>query len=103
MGLRTVNTRLAAADIRRLKPAPKTAKPFYLTRAWRRLVMRLIRERGRRCEQCERKGCRVFGDHKVELADGGAALDPNNVELLCGSCHSRKTADVRANRRRGAV
>lgn len=71
---------------------PKTADPFYLTSAWRSLVARLIKLRGRQCQKCGRTGCRLYGDHVVELKDGGAMLDEANIELLCGSCHGRKTA-----------
>ncbi|KGB21911.1 hypothetical protein AtDm6_2677 [Acetobacter tropicalis] len=34
----------------------------------------------------------------MELKDGGAKLDKRNVQLLCGSCHTAKTASVRAER-----
>jgi 5-methylcytosine-specific restriction endonuclease McrA len=102
--LKTLAPRLKALDTRRLTPPPKRAEPFYLSPAWRWLVARLIRERGRRCERCGRTGnadgswLRLFGDHVVELKDGGAELDPGNVRLLCGSCHSTKTAKARADR-----
>jgi 5-methylcytosine-specific restriction enzyme A len=87
-------------------PAPKVASLFYLSREWRSLVAALITQRGRRCQKCGRTGnadgsrLRLFGDHVVELADGGAELDPRNVELLCGSCHTRKTAAARTERMR---
>ena len=37
-------------------------------------------------------------DHVRPLADGGARLDPDNLQALCRSCHSLKTATDRANR-----
>jgi len=41
----------------------------------------------------------MFVDHIVELRDDvTAALDRSNVWLLCGSCHSLKTAAERARR-----
>ncbi len=64
-------------------------------------MRRLIAERGRRCEECGRTGCRIFGDHVVELQDGGEVLDERNVKLLCGSCgscHTPKTVTARAAR-----
>ena len=76
----------------------KTADPFYKSREWVSLVATLIAKRGRRCEQCRREGCRIFGDHIKERKDGGAELDENNIRLLCGSCHSLKTAAERARR-----
>lgn len=96
--LRSLGARVATVDARRVRPAPKRAAAFYLTAAWRALVERLIEERGRRCERCGRTGCRIFGDHMVELEDGGEPLEPSNVQLLCGSCHTTKTAASRAAR-----
>ncbi len=67
----------------------------------------IIRERGRKCEECGRTldeaggRVRVFGDHIVELKDGGAPLDKANVMLRCGRCHTRKTIKARAARMKG--
>jgi 5-methylcytosine-specific restriction endonuclease McrA len=80
-----------------LRPPPKVADSFYLSPEWRALVVQVKRERGAWCQRCGSKH-RVAGDHKRELKDGGAALDPANVELLCSRCHNRKTAAVRARR-----
>lgn len=91
-------------DTRSVKLAPKTADSFYLSPEWRKLMGQIIAERGRRCEdpQCDgkthRHGMRVFGDHIVELRDGGAPLDKRNVLLRCGSSHTKKTLAVRAKR-----
>lgn len=87
----------------RMAPGPKVADPIYNTPAWRALIAGIIRVRGRKCEDraCTmpgRTGIRVFGDHIRELQDGGALLDPNNVMLRCGSCHTRKTIAERAKR-----
>jgi 5-methylcytosine-specific restriction protein A len=88
----------------RLQPPLKTADPVYTSSEWRALIAQIIAHRGRRCEKCGRvrdelgKLVRIFGDHIRELRDGGPLLDPNNVELLCGDCHARKTAAVRAAR-----
>jgi 5-methylcytosine-specific restriction protein A len=87
----------------RLTPRPKTADPVYASREWRTLIAAIIEQRGRRCEdpKCKtpgRTGMRVFGDHIKELQDGGALLDPRNVMLRCGSCHTRKTIEERAKR-----
>lgn len=89
---------------RRVPIPPKKAEPFYLSREWRDLVARLILERGRKCERCgafrndEGEPIRVFGDHVVELKDGGALLDGNNVMLVCGKCHGAKTVQARMKR-----
>jgi hypothetical protein len=93
----------------------KRADPIYLSPEWRNLRDRLVEERGRRCEKCgkthEDDGTpvRLIGDHIKEIRDGGAPLDPANVQLLCtrlggdgadgaGACHARKTAEEQRKR-----
>ena len=88
----------------RMAPGPKVAAPAYQSREWKVLIAAIIRERGRRCEdpRCQTPdrgaGRRVYGDHVVELQDGGALLDPSNVMLRCAPCHGRKTASERDKR-----
>src|SRR3954454_14941129 len=87
----------------RLAPRPKTADPVYRTPAWRALIAAIIEQRGRRCEdpKCKtpgRTGMRCFGDHIIELQDGGKLLDPANVMLRCGSCHTIKSNVEREKR-----
>jgi 5-methylcytosine-specific restriction endonuclease McrA len=96
--LKTFATTLRTIDARCVKPKPKTADGFYLTPEWRDLMKRIIAKRGRRCEECGRTGTRIFGDHIVEIKDGGAMLDEINVKCLCGSCHTTKTLAARAAR-----
>ena len=101
--LSMLGNRTMLLDTRSALPAAKTTDPFYLSPEWRALVAEIIRERGARCEDpsCRyagRTGARVFGDHIVELKDGGAPLDKTNVMLRCGSCHTRKTNVERARR-----
>jgi 5-methylcytosine-specific restriction endonuclease McrA len=101
--LSMLGNRTMLLDTRSALPAAKTTDPFYLSPEWRALVAEIIRERGARCEDptCRfpgRTGVRVFGDHIVELKDGGAPLDKTNVMLRCGSCHTRKTNVERARR-----
>lgn len=96
--VRVLGPSVRQVDMRTAALPPKVADPFYKTREWVALVASVIEERGRRCECCGRIGCRIFGDHIVELQDGGAPLDRANVRLLCGSCHSLKTAAERARR-----
>jgi 5-methylcytosine-specific restriction enzyme A len=95
--------RLAAAPSR-IRPPAKVVDSVYISPEWRTLVARIIAARGRRCEQCgcthdeQGKPIRVYGDHVVELKDGGALLDPANVLLRCPRCHGQKTAAERAKR-----
>ena len=95
--------RIATRDTRAVKQLPKRVDEIYLSTEWRNLVSSLTTERGRRCEQCGRSGrtnkdLRIFGDHVQELRDGGAPFHPQNIRLLCGSCHGLKTAAERARR-----
>ncbi len=102
--LRTIGFKIRPSSRTKVKPAPKVAAPFYLSPPWRELMKQIIATRGRRCEDPAhdpsrpRDGVRLYGDHVIELADGGAPLDPRNVLLRCGSCHSKKTAAARAAR-----
>jgi len=101
--VKMIGPRIAAIDTRAVKPPPKRADNFYLTPEWRGLMDEIIAERGRRCEdpRCQSPDCtrkRIFGDHIVEIQDGGAKLDKKNVLLRCGSCHTRKTNEARAAR-----
>jgi 5-methylcytosine-specific restriction protein A len=57
-----------------------------------------IRERaGFQCQQCGRRGVRLFADHIVEIRDGGT-WDMANGQALCGSCHTAKSVVERARR-----
>ncbi|WP_408585934.1 HNH endonuclease signature motif containing protein [Novosphingobium sp.] len=92
--------RLASRAARFGSP-PKRALPFYRTAEWAALVKAITAQRGKRCERCGADG-RIYADHVVELKDGGDPLDQRNIELLCASCHGRKTA-LRRRERAGLV
>lgn len=82
---------------------PRIAFSFYHGKAWRSLRDKIIKKRGRRCEN---PSCLtpqgpwpiIIGDHIREIKDGGAPLDENNIRLVCQACHNRKTEDERAAR-----
>ena len=58
-----------------------------------RVTRRAVLERdGYRCRKCGRPG-RLEVDHIRSVKSGGAALDPNNLQTLCRSCHIGKTRD----------
>ena len=88
----------------KLKALPKRADGFYQSPEWRSLLADIKAKRGNWCEDCGADGSKVrlFGDHVIEIRDGGAPLDESNVRLRCGKCHARKTAAVRAERAVGS-
>jgi 5-methylcytosine-specific restriction protein A len=106
--LRTIGQKLRPpARNAMISVRPKEAKPFYLSPEWKALMRQIIKVRGRRCEDPQhdltkpRDGVRLYGDHIVEIADGGRELDPFNILLRCGPCNGRKTAAARAARAHG--
>lgn len=99
--LRTMPSRLGAAPAK-VRPAPKTAEPFYQSAAWRNLVAdRKLDADYFAAKRRANQGERLILDHKCELKDGGSALDPSNTEWLTFGEHQRKTAEARARRSRG--
>ncbi|MDR6284584.1 putative urease superfamily metal-dependent hydrolase [Methylopila jiangsuensis] len=100
--LRLAAKRLTTRDGRKVTIGPKEADAHYRTQehqAWRAKVL----ERAMFC--CQHPGCtatvhtaRLYADHIVELKDGGAPLDVENGQALCGLHHTRKTIAERARR-----
>ena len=107
MSLKCLTARIGTLDTRTAKPPPKQADAHYLTpehQAWRAEVIRRangrcqhIDDRGKRCFKTV-PHVRLFADHIVEIKDGGARLDVNNGQALCGSHHTLKTAAERRRR-----
>jgi hypothetical protein len=98
--IKMIGPRVATIDTRAAKPPPKTADPIYSTPEYQEWRARVIARAKGICEWpgCGRKERRMFADHKVELADGGAPFDPANGQCLCGSHHTIKTNEARAKR-----
>ena len=67
----------------------KEAQAFYESTAWRRL-RRIKLEMNPICEECK-KAKATTADHIIPIKQGGAALDINNLQSLCGSCHGKKS------------
>jgi 5-methylcytosine-specific restriction enzyme A len=94
----------AAAAARAAHRSAKPTLAFYGSAEWKALLRRIIATRGRLCQDphCATpdrgRGKRLYGDHIVELTDGGAPLDERNVLLRCASCHGRKTAEAKRAR-----
>ena len=86
--------RIVARDTRRVKPrvversSAKRANPFYLSSEWQALRAEIIAERGWRCEDSRCPTPRgpwkqIYGDHIVEIVDGGAR--PISATCCCAA------------------
>lgn len=72
----------------------QTGPRLYDSQRWKRL-RKLVLTRDPLCVECRKKNrvtaaCHV--DHIVSISDGGNPFDLANLQALCASCHSRKTA-----------
>ncbi|CAN5336587.1 hypothetical protein BH10PSE12_BH10PSE12_02840 [soil metagenome] len=99
MGRLTNMRPMVGAMPTRVKLAPKIAESFYSSPEWRALKA-AMRRQAYWCARCGSKD-RLILDHIVERKDGGADLDPGNVEWLCFGHHQAKTAEARKRRARG--
>ena len=71
-------------------------KPEYADVAWRRVRRYVLVRDGHLC-QLRFDGCRVHADavdHIVSISQGGARLDPANLQAACITCNSRKRHGV---------
>lgn len=77
--------------------------PRYNLQRWKQVRARAIAMYGRRCAVT---GCTsdmtrprmTHVDHIVEVQDGGAFWDINNVQVVCYAHHTSKTFDMAARR-----
>lgn len=95
--LQTLRSKLQTLQPKLTQPQ-KQADPFYLSPAWREARAMCLVRFGNQCIKCGRTNTRLFVDHIVELKDGGAPLSQDNLEPLCGSCHTAKTAKAKNSR-----
>jgi 5-methylcytosine-specific restriction enzyme A len=97
--LTTLQPRIATLNTARLpKRSDKVANSFYRSKQWREAREIAIGLAHGYCAMCPCRPRTPFVDHKVELQDGGAPYDQGNLQVLCGSCHTLKTAQQRAFR-----
>ncbi len=98
--------RIATLDTRTAKPLPKEVDDHYNTPEHRAWALAVKRRAGWRCEHVENgERCRnrhptsvMIADHKIEIKDGGAKLDPGNGQCLCNAHNTRKGLQARARR-----
>ena len=71
------------------------AQKFYQSKEWK-AVRRVKLNNNPLCEECMRQGKYVRAtmvDHIVPIKQGGKALDIQNLQSLCNSCHSKKSIE----------
>ena len=89
---------------RHAEPRPEApgGRVYDLAR-WDKIRIQVIREE-RFCRACLKKGIEELGrevDHIIPVERGGAAFARQNLQLLCHTCHSRKTLAENESRRPG--
>lgn len=65
-------------------------RAIYNSKRWAVLRRKVLLRDRYTCQHCGRFGNNV--DHAVPVAQGGLEWDTDNLQALCRSCHSRKTA-----------
>ena len=72
----------------------KKSQKFYQSIGWKTMRKRKLAQNPF-CEECEKQNKFMKAsmvDHIRPIRQGGDALDINNLQSLCWSCHSRKSA-----------
>jgi len=70
---------------------------FYNSTPWRKLRGHQLKHYPL-CIECERNGITTAAttvDHVIPIEAGGEALDVNNLQSMCTSCHNAKSAKER--------
>ncbi len=104
MRLSKIPPRLGAPPAR-IGQQGKPVDPFYHAPEWQQLAKARDRAVAYRCEGCaadfSAEPFKLKADHIVAIKDGGAKLDPSNVQVLCPACDNRKRALEIRERGRG--
>ena len=70
-------------------------KAFYRSKRWQALRQFCLERAGFRCESCGRPG-RLDCHHLLPIRKAfEQAFDPENIEILCRSCHCRSDNEMR--------
>lgn len=69
---------------------PRTGTAIYKTEQWKAVRYQAKCRDKWKCVQCGTRG-RLEVDHITPLRNGGLPFDLDNLQSLCGGCHSRKT------------
>lgn len=87
-------------EVARRYDGKRTEAKFYHSARWKGLRDWFLTQHPL-CEVCLREG-RVepakIVDHIVEIKDGGARYDTDNLQALCDACHNKKTSAARKSR-----
>jgi 5-methylcytosine-specific restriction enzyme A len=76
---------------------PDKPDPFYVSGIWRRKRAIILRTEPlcRICRKSNTLTTATVVDHIIPIRQGGAKLDPSNLQPLCVTCHNSKTAKER--------
>jgi 5-methylcytosine-specific restriction endonuclease McrA len=97
--LRTLGPTVRAADLRIVRPPPKTADPFYSTLEWRTLRHACLVRDGFRCTAPDCDHTAIVADHIVSRRDGGRD-ELGNLRSLC-RLHDNRVKEDHTGARRG--
>ena len=73
----------------------KTANRRGYDATWQKLRLIVLADEPL-CRSCKKEDRLIEArevDHIIPMSNGGARLDRNNLQSLCKSCHSKKTAN----------
>jgi 5-methylcytosine-specific restriction endonuclease McrA len=76
------------------KARTKQQDGFYQSKRWRRVREAVLMLNGGWCQVCGKEpatGKQLHVDHIQPREQGGAPYDHGNLQVLCASCHSKKT------------